>query len=193
MEKYWQPTFYKFNRDSIDLVDFVVAYCFQKNFFPAQVLDLCAGCGIIGLEFHRKIKRPVEKLVFIERNDAFRESLIQNQQAFASSEVEIENFLAPFQDYTQTQKFDLILSNPPYYNRERFRVSEEKHRAVARSFEPGFIELFVDFLTERLNSGGMAFFVFHESSQAPFLSYPNIKIEKRISAEVILFSLFSSE
>ena len=51
---YAQPDYYRFSQDSLDLVKFALDnYSFRKQ---DQVIDICAGCGVVGMELLLKSK-----------------------------------------------------------------------------------------------------------------------------------------
>ena len=77
--KYKQPSFYRFNEDSIRLVNFVTNEL--KALHPGKkivVYDAFCGCGVIGIEFYLRNKSVVSETVFIEENIKFQSFIKEN-------------------------------------------------------------------------------------------------------------------
>ena len=78
---YAQPDFYHFAEDSLFLVQIVAASCGGGE--PLTVLDLGAGCGILGIELSRKI--AMRQLFFCEKQNEFIPYLEQNISQFVDA------------------------------------------------------------------------------------------------------------
>lgn len=115
MLKYLQPDFYKFNQDSIKLVNFALHNLDAIRF--QNIIDVGCGSGVIGIEYYLKQKCQVD---FLEIQKEFLPFLKKNIEAF-----ELENFKIINQDlasYRPTKKYDLVLVNPPYFIKENSRI-----------------------------------------------------------------------
>jgi len=150
---YSQPDFYRFNEDSIKLVRYVI----NKNLESTNVLDVCAGSGVIGIEYAQLKK--VKKLVFVELQRDFQIHLHMNIQQFLSDDVETEVYITPLSKFYPEEKFDLILANPPYYLPDSGRISPDEKRAIARSFIIDGWESFFQLTLRSLSDNGKAFIV----------------------------------
>jgi tRNA1(Val) A37 N6-methylase TrmN6 len=134
-DDYSQPQFYRFNSDSITLIDRIV----QKRFQVGSIMDLGTGCGIIGLELVRRIK--TEKLVLVELQREYLVHLEDNCRRFLPSEVEVSILITSFGELQLSQEFDLIVSNPPYYFPHSGVLSKDLNRARARAFLVDSLEI----------------------------------------------------
>lgn len=97
---------YCYNSDSIFLYDFI------NSFNPkGRVLDVGAGCGVVGLLVARD--NPKVMLEAIEKqNDFVRYATINARVNKIAYKIHNSNFL----DFKDNDKFDFIISNPPFYS-----------------------------------------------------------------------------
>jgi tRNA1Val (adenine37-N6)-methyltransferase len=154
---YSQPEAYRFSHDSVFLARRVFELL-RKDIKPEwEILDLCAGCGIVGLDFlfhcYKEQEVTPARCDFLEIQAAeYAESFEINRTRLNLLEIEMD-FLA--QNYTAAlpRTYDLILCNPPYFepsegllspnrlkNRSRFFMDAtqvELTNAIARALKPG--------------------------------------------------------
>lgn len=155
IQDYAQPSFYRFSDDSIFLVSKVLE-TENKNSYT-HVLDLCAGCGVVGLEFSKSVN--IDYLDFIELQSSFTPFIEQNIQTFASRSMKTMIYNTSFSRFEKINGYDLILSNPPYFNVNTSRSSENKERDICRRFIVDDYESFFNFVKRMLNVGGKAYFL----------------------------------
>jgi tRNA1(Val) A37 N6-methylase TrmN6 len=135
MTKYSQPDFYKFSQDSTTLANLVIARGAR-----GPLLDLCCGCGVIGIEIAQKCE--VKELYLLELQEEYRQHILNNLKYFIpnnKSKVLISNYL----DVELEQKFNTIVVNPPYFNRTRSRRSPDERKDLCRSYDSGDIKSLV--------------------------------------------------
>jgi len=96
---------YCYNSDSIFLYDFI-------NFFrpKGKVLDVGAGCGVVGLLVARDNSRV--ELEAVEKQAAFRHYAKTNA---AVNKIAYKLHEGDFLDLASDTKYDYIISNPPFY------------------------------------------------------------------------------
>ncbi|WP_297432723.1 methyltransferase [Sulfurimonas sp.] len=96
---------YCYNSDSIFLYDFI-------NFFKpkGKVLDVGAGCGVVGLLVARDNKKVT--LEAVEKQAAFREYAKVNARV---NNIELRLHAGDFLELDNSEKYDYIISNPPFY------------------------------------------------------------------------------
>ncbi len=109
--------------DTEALVDVALEHLKGKD--TAQVLDLCSGSGCIAIAIAKNSNTSVTA---VEKYDAAFEYLEKNikKHAVNSQAVKADVF-----DYTPTNKFDLIVSNPPYISEDELALMNKE-----TSFEP---------------------------------------------------------
>lgn len=75
---YKQPDEYHFSLDSIHLAKFVAKQLKPyRDLGSLRVLDLCAGCGVIGIELSWHLQ-AIRQIDFIEIQDIYTEYFYQN-------------------------------------------------------------------------------------------------------------------
>ncbi len=97
---------YCYNSDSIFLYDFI------NQLKPkGRVLDVGAGCGVVGL----LVARDNEKITLesIEKQDIFATLATQNARV---NGIDYKLHKSDFLDFKSSDKYDFIISNPPFYN-----------------------------------------------------------------------------
>ena len=96
---------YCYNSDSIFLYDFISS--FQPK---GKVLDVGAGCGVVGLLVARD--NPKVELEAIEKQDIFIEFSQINARV---NDIKYHLHKVDFLAFETKQKYDYIISNPPFY------------------------------------------------------------------------------
>lgn len=153
MSDYSQPEFYRFNQDSLELVKHVRSQVSQAE----AILDLGAGCGVIGIELAQTL-RPAH-LCLLEVQTEYRPHLEENLQDFLDVSIAQEITIASFSSFRSTRRYDLIVCNPPYYLPGHGQESTDDHRRVARSFIlDGWVEL-LNCIRHHLTEEGKAYIV----------------------------------
>jgi tRNA1(Val) A37 N6-methylase TrmN6 len=96
---------YCYNSDSLFLYDFII------SFKPrGKMLDVGAGCGIVGLLCARDYKKI--ELEAVEKQKIFIEFSKINARV---NKINYNLFECDFLDLCEDNKYDYIVSNPPFY------------------------------------------------------------------------------
>lgn len=112
---------YCYNSDSILLYDFI------SSFNPrGRVLDVGSGCGVVGLLVARDNKRV--ELEAVEKQDIFVEYATINARV---NKISYKIHKKDFLDFDDSDKFDYIISNPPFYS-DNISVSKNEMLFNAR-------------------------------------------------------------
>lgn len=118
---------YRYNSDSLILSDFALN-CGVKN----ELLDVGAGCGIIGILLKSFIPNLSLNLLDIqEKNiDLIKHNLKQNH-------INAQVFHSDFRTFLSEKKFDFLVSNPPFY-RDGAKMGTKEHENISKfqSFLP---------------------------------------------------------
>jgi len=105
--KLFQPEFgYCFNSDTVFLYDFI------SQFSPkGEVLDVGAGCGVLGLLVARDF--PKIKLCGVEKQEILAQYAKKNAQI---NDIAYTLHVNDFLELDESKKYDYIISNPPFYH-----------------------------------------------------------------------------
>ena len=96
---------YCYNSDSLFLYDFI------NSFHPkGKVLDVGAGCGIVGLLVARDNKRV--ELEAVEKQEVFIHLAKTNATV---NNIPYKLYECDFLELAENNKYDYIISNPPFY------------------------------------------------------------------------------
>lgn len=157
---YQQPEFYRFNSDSTFLLEEVSTLV--KKTAPRSILDVGAGCGILGLELAQKFPEVLQSVTLLEPLLDFRPYLLANIQeimtrAASVSFHQVEESILSFKG----DGYDLIVSNPPYFLSDRGRVSPNLLKSHCRTFKNCTPQEFFQAMQKQLKPEGMGFFLGH--------------------------------
>jgi tRNA1Val (adenine37-N6)-methyltransferase len=158
MNDFLQPDFYRFNEDSLLLIEKIKS----KIINPDTILDVGAGCGVIGIELS-KYYRP-KRLHLLELQAEYEFYLKENIKML-DSEIDAQVFISNFSCWSRTTKYDLIVCNPPYYLPGRGQLSKDSKRTFARTFlVDGWREL-IPFILQSLTENGKSYVVFKNQKE----------------------------
>jgi tRNA1(Val) A37 N6-methylase TrmN6 len=158
-DDYSQPDFYRFNSDSIELIREIIG----RSCRFSSILDLGAGCGIIGIEVANTTV-PC-KLVLLELQEEFFSHLLDNCKKKLSSQVQYDIVISSFSQFDSIFKFDLIVCNPPYYLPGKGVLSKNPLRARSRSFIIDSWKILLEKMTHLLDPKGKALIVLKEDPE----------------------------
>jgi tRNA1Val (adenine37-N6)-methyltransferase len=96
---------------------------------PKKILDIGAGTGVVSLMLAQRFPEAKITAVEIDR-DAFEQASENARQSPWSNRVSILN--QSFQEFQKQQgeKFDLIVSNPPYYPKHLKSTDQKRNLAL---------------------------------------------------------------
>lgn len=180
MSDYSQPDFYRFNEDSTLLIKFIKEHVTSAK----NILDLGAGSGILGIELGLHFKAHV---TLLELQSDFIPHLEENLK---NSNGEI--IQGSFGTFAPKIRYDLIVSNPPYYLKGQGEESKDPRRGIARSFQhEGWREL-LDCIERSISSNGKAFIIIKNQTQIKkeFEKYSkNLKADIHDLKDVLILEL----
>jgi len=119
--------------------------CGTYNF----ILDIGTGTGILALMLAQQ--NPTSKIIAIEPDeDSINEAIVNfTGSRFNQQIIAIKSSL---QDFKMNEKFDLIISNPPYFENSFLSESNDKNRARHTNSLP--INIFYEKAKEFLKENG---------------------------------------
>jgi len=117
--------------------DAVLLGALAKAENPVQILDIGTGTGVIALMLAQRF--PQAKITALELDD---EAAGQARENFEESSFadRLKVFAMRIQDFESTLKFDLIVSNPPYFP-DHLKSSDQKRNQALHTDQLSFEEL----------------------------------------------------
>jgi len=116
---------------------------------PSLILDIGTGTGVIALMLAQRFQDANIDAVEIDI-EAYQTSLNNfNNSPFASR---IQGNLGSFEDLRSANKYDLIVSNPPFYTNSLHNPDARKK--IARHADFDFFKKLVDFANVNLSDNG---------------------------------------
>ena len=97
------------------------------NHLPFTILDVGTGSGLIALMLAQRC--PEAQIDAIDIDEAAVEQARENAQ-ISNFKFQISNFVSRLQDWKPQTKYDLIVSNPPYF--QNSLKNPDKGRELAR-------------------------------------------------------------
>jgi tRNA1(Val) A37 N6-methylase TrmN6 len=164
---YHQPTEYRFSLDSVFLAQKVAQYLsIHSNLENTKVLDVCAGCGVVGLELQFHLPQ-LKKIDFLEVQDIYREYFEKNRVQAASIDAEF-NFLPMNYADLISDKFestyDVVVSNPPYFFLGEGLLSPNDFKNRCRFFIDSNFQKLIEACMHVLKPNGEAFILMRPGS-----------------------------
>ncbi len=164
---------YRYNSDTNFL------YYFIRSFgLSGEVLDVGCGCGILGL----LVKRDFEKCS-VTLLDIMEQNIKISQKNAKENGLEVNFLNVDYQAYTSEQRYDFIISNPPFYH-DGVKKSQNEHIRVSRYSENLPLKNFIKKSYDILKDKGYFYFCY----DAQML--PNVLCELKnanFNAQNILF------
>ena len=169
----YQPTSgYRYNSDSIFLYDFAA------SFSPSgELLDVGCGVGVLSLLLSRDF--ALEPTII----DKQERMLAYARHNFKTNGIKAEAHLGDFLSFESGKRFDMIVSNPPFYDSE-VTQSRDEHLNIARYAHHLPIDSFVTRVKRLLKPRGRFLFCYDAKQTDRVLS--SLKLNN-INPEVIRF------
>ncbi len=129
---------YRFSVDAVLLAHFCQL---QKS--DTRVLDLCCGCGVVGLIL--AYRYPVIHVCGLDLQPSMIELVVENVRCNGYTErfTAINGNAGHIEQYSQPESFDLVVCNPPYGKIDSGRYNLVEEVAIARHEIIGDLQSFV--------------------------------------------------
>jgi len=117
--------------------------------YPHQILDVGTGTGLVAIMLAQRFIRSQIHAIDMDQASA-EEALFNTQTSPWSERLNITH--CALQDYNPSNKYDLIVSNPPYFRNTT--LSNNKSRALARNNLTLSLECLVERSYDLLHENG---------------------------------------
>lgn len=140
---------YRYNSDTLFLYDFI---CELRP--KGRVLDVGCGCGILGL----LLKRDFNKISLYGID---KQPINVKISAFNAEKngLEAEFFEGDFTEFKSDDRYDFIVSNPPFYH-DGVKQSENLHINISRYEQHLELEKFLRVANSHLSPAGVVAFCY---------------------------------
>jgi tRNA1(Val) A37 N6-methylase TrmN6 len=178
---YSQPKEYRFSHDSVFLARRLFEYYRNIEISEFRCLDLCAGCGIIGLDFlfhcHKNQVLPPRVFDFLEIQEVYRPHFNLNQERLGSICTEI-NWHQQNYDHLINggSQYHMIVANPPYFFKNKGLLSPSLFKNRCRFFLDSDFESLILAVQKSLVVGGVAFLLLREHSDQTWKPIAKVQI-----------------
>lgn len=138
---YSQPEEYRFSHDSVFMARKVFEHLANEDLTQMRGLDLCSGCGIVGLDFlfhyHHEQRKMLRSFDFLEVQEIYRPHFERNIQNLSHLNISLEFKNANYSELKTPSfenRYDLILCNPPYFQLGQGKLSPSEFKNRCRFF-----------------------------------------------------------
>ncbi len=135
----------------------------SKNHSINTIVDLGTGTGVLMFFLNQTL--PKANILGIERDNLSFETACYNLKVNHSDRMNVINEDFFHWGYSFNQKFDLVISNPPFF--ENQLESIDPHKRQARHFSEKGFKLFFDLIANLVSQKGSAWVML------PFIPFPN--------------------
>ncbi|MCR4942334.1 MAG: methyltransferase [Campylobacter sp.] len=143
------PSGYRYNSDSLFLYDFI------SEFKPSgKLLDVGCGCGILGLLLKRDFAKI--ELFGIDKQGINIEISKQNAK---TNDLEANFFQGDFCEFKSEERFDFIVSNPPFYH-DGVKQSQNSHMNISKYEHHLSLKKFLSVANSHLKPNGTLCFCY---------------------------------
>ena len=108
--------------------DSVLLGCFTEVGKAECILDIGTGTGILALVMAQKSNAQIDAVEIDQ--EAFKQAEQNAKESPWHDRIRIHH--SAIQNFSSTNKYDLIISNPPYYRNSKNMGIEDEKRALAR-------------------------------------------------------------
>lgn len=210
--EYSQPEAYRFSHDSVFLARKVFEFCSElyskETLSSLRGLDLCAGCGIVGLDFIFHCKKAwnvtPSSFDFIEVQDVYYDHFQENLRRLGSIDSHLNFINKNYSELSSNRRlgvatsqvesasasyisgYDLILCNPPYFRPGQGKMSPSEFKNRCRFFIDSDFNTLLKAIENSLNPNGKSYVLlrnleehgWNAFKEAQSILSSSVKIEK---------------
>ena len=189
--QYTQPPEYHFSLYTIHLAEYLAQQLKPFPGLPAlRVLDLCAGCGVLGIELSFYL-RALTHIDFIEVQEIYTDYFNQNTERVNRPELKLHWHLLNYEELLKPEwanTYDLIISNPPYFQAGHGMLSPSEFKNRCRFFLDSTFPHFILAIMNSLTADGQAYFLLRSLKQHGYDAFSEVQAlikGQPFSAEII--------
>lgn len=166
---YSQPEEYHFSHDSVFLSRRVFEHLGNADLSGARGLDICAGSGIVGMDFlfHRReagLSVPAD-FDFLDIQESYLPHFEENVKRLGEIATQCHFLHKNYDDLQKAEfakKYDLILSNPPYFLPGQGKLSPSEFKNRCRFFIDSDLKNLLLGIAAALNDKGVSYLLLRD-------------------------------
>ena len=145
---------YCYNSDTHFLYNFIIENLKKYKNIKGELLDIGSGSGILGLLVAKTLGK-------VNLNQCEIQEIFQffTQKNSSTNEIESKLYKGSFEELNFDKKFDICVSNPPFYHSDVIK-SENESLKIARYNDSLPLEVFIKKTSTILKSDGKFFFCY---------------------------------
>ena len=175
MVLYSQPELYHFCQDSI-LAPRVIARDLEGCAI-ARALDVCAGCGVMGLELQAALRLPVAAFDFLDVQVEFESHFRSNLEITGLRGNWILANYSVLSTPEYSERYDLIIANPPYFLKDESSLSPSELNNRARFFLDADLRTLLRGVRNALTPKGRAYILMKSGKEHGRDAFTSARIE----------------
>jgi len=156
--------------------DGVLLAAIADHALPLAILDIGTGTGVIALMLAQRF--PSAKVDAVEIDESAAAAAEKNAAHSPFADRTAVHYTS-FERFTSTVKYDLIVSNPPYFVNDL--KSTEKRKEIARHADEDFFEMLLHKAASFLNDSGSLWLILP------------VKQAENVVVNAVLYKLFPSK
>lgn len=168
---YSQPEEYRLSHDSVFLSRQVFEKLRGVDLSQATALDICAGAGVVGMDFlfHRRAENQTVPISFdfLEIQDIYIPHFNENCKRLGQIDTSLNFELRNYDDLQAPefhQKYDLTLSNPPYFLQANGKLSPSEFKNRCKFFIDSDLRNLIFGIVNCLKKSGTAYILLRDLS-----------------------------
>lgn len=145
---------YCYNSDTYCLINFIVLSLAKYKNIKGELLDIGSGSGILGMIIKKEFNKLNLNACEIQKDFAF----LTKKNTFINK-IDLILYNNSFLDINFDKKFDLVISNPPFYPASVVQTTNENIK-IARYNDNLPLDKFIQNTAKILNDNGKFFFCY---------------------------------
>lgn len=166
---YSQPEEYRLSHDSVFLSRRVFEKLQGVDLSQTKALDICAGAGVVGMDFlfHRRAEKQTVPMSFdfLEVQDIYIPHFNENKIRLGPIDTALNFELRNYNDLQEAsfhQKYDLILSAPPYFLPTDGKLSPSEFKNRCKFFIDSDLRNLILGICNCLKKSGVAYILLRD-------------------------------
>ncbi|GIL16754.1 MAG: hypothetical protein BroJett040_05050 [Oligoflexia bacterium] len=172
---YSQPEEYRFSLDSVAAPKVIADRMKNRQVCGEsfQVMDICAGCGVMGMELSFFLPQ-IQNIHFVEVQEVYRSHFEENLKTLKDTlkktqnrtdlngDFHLMNYESLIGHPQWRESMDLILANPPYFHPSQGKLSPSEFKNRCRFFIDSSFEKLIEAILFVLKPGGEAYILIRD-------------------------------